>query len=135
MAAPDPRWGLGSWDLARFKQLDPSKVRFLWLHDYYDGPLSGALLYGGRLHWFEYCGETASARRYVVFELTDAQIEDETRWQRLFEQHVGDHWTARDDRPGTVRPLEEHAKFYGPYAEREPVDYSHNPVVGWIEDR
>jgi hypothetical protein len=129
------RWGLDALDLTQFKKIDVREVRFLWVHDYYDGALSGALVHREKICWFEYCGESANRRRYVVLELTSAELDDERHWHALFEQHVGDHWTTRDDGSrGSVRPVEEHAKFYEAYALRAQVDYSRNPILGWFEE-
>jgi hypothetical protein len=92
-------------------------------------------VYRGKLRWYEYCREANHVRRYLVFELSDAEIAEEEHWQALFVEHVGDHWTARDDAAGgTVKPVEEHAKFYEPYSKRKPQDYSGNRVLGWFED-
>lgn len=123
-----------SIDLTGLPELDESELRFLWVHDYYDGALSGALVYRGEIGWFEYCGESGNLRRYVVRRLTAAQIADEQHWHALFVEHVGDHLTSREDgSSGTVRPIEEHARFYDAYEKRAPVDYSGNPIIGWVE--
>jgi hypothetical protein len=130
------RWNLETVDLGRYAKLPREKVRPLWVHDYYDGVLSGALAYKGKLRWFEYCGERDDVRRYLVFELSDAEMAEEEHWHALFLEHVGDHWEVVDDkRGGTVKPVHEHAKFYEPYGQRKPPDYSGNPVLGWFEDR
>lgn len=111
----------------------------LWVHDYYDGPLSGMLVYNGRKCWYECCDMTGegggkAAWRYVIRQLTDAQVAEEERWHALFVEHVGDHWTIHDHgERGTVRPVSEHAKFYDAYSKRAPVDYSGCPIVGWFE--
>jgi hypothetical protein len=111
----------------------------LWIHDYWDGPLSGMLVYNGKLRWFECCDvapETgdAGSRHYLVRDLTEPQIAEEEQWHALFVEHVGDHWTAHEDGyRGTVKPNEEHAKFYEPYSKRKPPEYSTPPILGWFE--
>jgi hypothetical protein len=123
-------------DLANVPKLDTGGLRLLWAHDYYDGLLSGALVLGGRIHWFEVCSEADDhRRRYVVYDLSETEVQEEQRWHGLFVEHVGDHWNFReeDGPPGTVRPFSEHRKFYDEYAKRSPVDYSRNPIVGWFE--
>jgi hypothetical protein len=73
-------------------------------------------------------------RRYVVYDLSEAEIAEEQRWHALFVEHVGSHWTYDEHGSrGTVKPVSEHAKFYDAYAKRTPVDYSRNPIGGWFE--
>jgi hypothetical protein len=111
----------------------------LWIHDYWDGPLSGMLLHDGKLRWFECCNawpetDDAGARHYVIRELTELDLAEEEQWHALFEEHVGDHWTIHDDgHRGSVKPASEQAKFYEPYRRRTPPEYSTRPIVGWFE--
>jgi len=126
-------------DYAAMPRIHREALRMLWIHDYWDGPLTGMLVYDGKLRWFECCDvnpETSDvgARRFVVRDVAEEQIAEEERWHALFVEHVGDHWTVQgDDRPGTVKPAEEHAKFYGPYSKRAPSDYTTRPILGWFE--
>jgi hypothetical protein len=126
-------------DYAAFPRIDREALRMLWIHDYWDGPLSGMIVHDGKLRWFECCDlnpETrdVGARRFVVRDLAEEQIAEEERWHALFVEHVGDHWTVHGDgRRGTVKPPEEHAKFYEPYSKRSPPDYSTRPILGWFE--
>lgn len=123
----------GQPDLAKVNKLDPQELRLLWMDDYYDGPLSGAVLFAGKLRWFAFCAEVDQHRRYAVYDLSEAEVADEQHWHDLFVEHVGDHWTCKDGATGTVKPVSEHAKFYEAYAKHAPVDYSRNPVLGWFE--
>jgi hypothetical protein len=123
----------GQPGLAKLDKLESSDIRPLWVHDYYDRMLSGAVLLGGKIRWFELCSETDTHRRYVIYDLTDAEAEEEERWHALFVEHVGDHWTFKEEAGGTVKPASEHAKFYDVYATRRAVDYSRNPILGWFE--
>jgi hypothetical protein len=115
------------------------ELRMLWIDDYYDGPLSGMLLFKGRLCRYECCDladehGNANVWRYVIRELSDDQIADEERWHALFVEHVGDHWTIHGDgHRGAVKPASEHAKFYDEYNKRGRVDYSTRPIVAWFE--
>ena len=129
------RWNLAMLDLERHAKLSPEEVRLVSVSAFHDGVLSGTLTYADRLRWFEYCGTSDNGRRYVVFELSDAEIVEEERWNTLFAEHVGDHGEPRaDGEPrGTVKPFEEHAKFYEPYSKRAPQDYSGNRILGWFE--
>jgi hypothetical protein len=121
----------GRPDLADVKQLSSDELRVLWTVDFYDGELSGIVFFDGKVRWFEFCAEVEKRRRYVVYELSEAEVADEQYWHALFVEHVGDHWTAGS--PGKVKPVSEHAKFFDAYAKRSPVDYSRNPILGWFE--
>jgi hypothetical protein len=124
----------GQPDLANVAKIDARDLRLLWIDDYYDGALSGAVLVAERLCWFAFCGEVADRRRYTVHALSDAEAANERHWHDLFVEHVGDHWTYDEDGSrGTVKPLSEHAKFYDAYAKRAPVDYTRNAILGWFE--
>jgi hypothetical protein len=124
----------GQPDPANVNKLDPRDLRLLWVDDYYDGPLSGAVLLAGKLRWFIVCAEVNHHRRYAVYDLSEPEIAQERQWHALFVEHVGDHY-AFDEHgsTGTVKPLSEHAKFYDAYAKRTAVDYSRNPILGWFE--
>lgn len=128
-----------STDLHKHPEIPLGELRVLWIHDYWDGPLSGVLAHRGRLRWFECCNFSEEAegevepRRYLLRDLTDAEIADEEKWHALFVEHVGDHWTAHEDgRQGTMKPQAEHAKFYEPYSKRTPPDCSTHPILGWF---
>ena len=122
---------------ADYPEIPLGELRFLWIHDYYDGPLSGMLVYRSRLRWFECCNvgdeEDAAHRRYFIHDLTDVEVAEEEKWHALFVEHVGDHWTAHEDgRQGSVKPQSEHAKFYDLYSKRTPPNYSTRPILGWF---
>ena len=122
---------------AAYPQIPRRELRILWIHDYYDGVISGMLVYDGRLRWFECCNLSFDhqPRRFVIRDLNDEQVADEEKWHALFVEHVGDHWTMREDRErGTVKPVEEHARFYEPYSKRVPPDYSRQSILGWFEE-
>jgi hypothetical protein len=128
-----------SVDYESLPRVQSDEIRMLWVHDYCDGPLSGMLVCNGRMCWYECSDMTAEGGgeavwRYVIRQLTDAQAAEEERWQALFVEHVGDHFTFHDNgERGTVSPRSEHAKFYGAYSKRAPIDYSDCPIVGWFE--
>jgi hypothetical protein len=118
-----------------FPEVRREAVRLAWIHDYYDGAISGFLIHEGKLRFYELCDfaeDAGERRRYVIRELTEAQIRDEEKWHALFREHVGTHWDD-DAEQRTVKPRSEWEKFYGPYNNRERVDYSTCPVLGWFE--
>lgn len=90
----------------------------LWHCGYWDGPLSGVCLVGGRLHWFETDDDPLDDERtYLVYELTDAEARVEVERHFRFEQHVGlhtcNHASLTGERPiGKLRPRDQWAAFY-----------------------
>lgn len=124
-------------------QLPPitrTDVRLLWHFDFYDGPISGMLLFNGRRCWFQMVAENEEPngwyRRFLIVALSEEQIATEERWHELFREHVGHHtdYDAEGHRnSGTTRPREEWDHFYRPYGQREPLDLSRNDVLAYLE--
>jgi hypothetical protein len=122
-------------------------VTLLWHDDFWDGPLSGLLLWQGERCWFQMReeyeppegAETAPwpwYRRYLVIRLTPDQLREEEYWHDLFRKCIGTHTDYRSDgqrEVGAVHPKEQHAEFYDPYSKRVPMDLTQNEVVGWFE--
>lgn len=134
-------------------QIDEKDVKLLWHNAYYDGPLSGILLYRSKMHWFQIFEplRTDEVRnrvdkegviwsdhftRYLVVELSEEQVKEEVHWHELFQQKVGTH-TDYDNSGqriiGEVKPREMWNEFYEPYKLRRPSDLSNNIVIGWFE--
>lgn len=86
------------------------KWRWLWHSDYYDGPLTGMVLYEGKEVWAEaaeecrhvveapeddedhdYISTCGFYRRYRITRLTAAAHAETTRRHELFRQMVGRH--------------------------------------------
>ena len=117
-------------------ELDP-----LWISDFYDGPLAGAVIYSGQLSSYVLAEEETPPftegwyRRYWLLQLTPTQQDEERHWHELFRTHVGTHWDRRSARtePGHVKPIENHQLFYEPYARRKPMILDDNDVVGWFQ--
>lgn len=121
-------------------QIPRADVSLLWHCDYWDGPITGLLLWHGERLWFQMIdesGENEAAwyRRFLLIRLSEQQLRDETWWHELFRQHVGTHndYKRAEDDPGTVRPGEQWNSFYIPYSKRVPLDLSQNEVLGWFE--
>jgi hypothetical protein len=122
-------------DLSLIAKLERASVRMLWINDYYDGALSGAAEFDGRLCWFSYVDDDDLGRRYLLHELSERQRAEERRWHALFVEHVGDHWTSTAlGSSGVVKPVETHSKFYDEYNKSVREDYSKNVILGWFED-
>lgn len=93
-------------DILALPEIPRKEVRWLWHSNYWDGVLSGMLLYKGKKYWFVCCDEagdyvdydeekdlTASEqlgwyRRYAIIRITDEQVSRAEYWLHLFEKYV-----------------------------------------------
>lgn len=83
----------------------------LWTHGYYDGPLSGAVMYEGRVCWFETKDDPGlPKRRYFLYDLEDWELAQIVTRHFQFEMYVGTHNCMHS--PGPVKPRETHMQFY-----------------------
>lgn len=83
----------------------------LWIHGYYDGPLSGTVMYDGRICWFETNDDPSlPKRRYFLYDLEDWELVRIITQHFQFEMYVGTHYC--DHSRGPVKPLEMHRQFY-----------------------
>jgi hypothetical protein len=74
----------------RVKQQD---MNFVFITNYYDGPLSGFCLWDNQLHRFEATDESYGDDEYDVYPLTLwEKIKAKTN-QKAFEICVGTHWS------------------------------------------
>lgn len=141
-ATPPPE-GTPQWDF------DTVKWRFM--SEYYDGPLSGVInVFSGEfiageplyhVYWAECYQESewdgdeepAWYRRYKVWDLTAASWKEQQRRIDLFEEIVGSHWTWDEKgnrgstkiKPGWHRFYDEAKKW----KEWKPE----GKIIGWFE--
>ena len=124
-------------------QIARKQIRLCWHDDYYHGPITGLLEYHGEKYWFHMCDENLQHandpswhRRYLVIELSPAQLQEEEEWHNLFREKVGTHtdYNAQGYRePGHIHSQQSQVEFYRAYNEREEPDYSDNNVIGWFQ--
>jgi len=121
-------------------RIDAEALQPLWISDYYDGPLSGAVLRNGQFCWYILADEEREPyvdgwyRRYWLVALTPVQEDEQRRWHDLFRQHVGTHWDhSSGAETRCVLPKENHHLFYEPYAKRTPLALDENEVLGWFQ--
>lgn len=119
-------------------QIEKAAVRWQWPCDFWDGPITGVVLYEGVKYWAQQCAEHVEAepwyRRYLIIELSEEQLQDEEYWHRLFEEKVGTHTCSHLAAEARKVKREDHwREFYEPYQQRTPPDFSQNRVVGWFE--
>ena len=116
---------------------------WVFIGHYYDGPLGGLLRYRGEVCYFHVVWPRQDAdepeqlargqpRTLGVFRLTDEQLAEERHWQRLFEQHVGTHWSCETEAAAPTSTGKLHL-FYDPASKREPLDLRSAEILGWIE--
>lgn len=102
-----------------YPQIPFEQVEILWETDYYDGPLSGVLLYQDEKHWFECEGAVTNRDRYyLIYKLSPDQIKAEEERHEYFQKYTGtesDKWKDYCDQ----YPL----KSENPYKENE--------IIGW----
>ena len=73
--------------LGKIKQIKEN-IEILWHSGYYDGPVSGACQYNGKLHWFDLKLETHD-RTFFVWPLTEEQEKVIRYWHEEFKFHSG----------------------------------------------
>jgi hypothetical protein len=115
--------------------MEVAGVNLLWDADWHDGPVSGLADYQGKQYWYEAVwdaerDEYEDPRRYVLLELTQAELNEEWDWHRRFEQHVSTLHCHHAEAPlPELRPQSEHPRFYEPYKDREGREYRNRPSV------
>lgn len=129
-------------DISRLSQIDRNDLRFLWYANWWDGPISGMLIYQNKKCWFELISENENAfpdeyyRRYLIIELSVSQIEEEEYWHALFVKQVGEHMDIDENgvrHRDRVKPFQSHQVSYEAYKTRTPMDLSENFVLGFFE--
>jgi hypothetical protein len=87
------------------KRIAPSKIRFLWDTNLWDGPLSGTCEYEGRMCYFDIREDRDShahrRRSYNLYTLTTKEQRALTKQHELFRRVVGTHC---DYPRGEVKP-------------------------------
>jgi len=139
-------------DFSLIREWEPKEdnrdFKVLWHCNFWDGPLSGVMMFEGREHWFETLlegpvgfnleGEVLMGRVYAIVLLTDEQIARLRSDHEDFQRHVGTHtdYTYAEDGSrsraiGAVRKDWEKSGYFERAKTREPLKLSENEVVGW----
>jgi hypothetical protein len=122
------------------RRIEESKIDYLWIGDFWDGPLSGMLILDGSECWFECFAESEEEgspwyRRYAVVSLSPEQLKQEKEVHADFQQYVGRHWdcdASSEDRG--VRPQEKHHLFYDKHLEYcRKRSFGDREVIAWFE--
>ena len=120
-------------------RISPSELRWHFIADYYDGPISGLAFFRQRLYRFCCFPEDIPEQHvYVLHELTQDELAEELRIKKKFEALVGTHWSF--DGEGKPLPQVMHSKeswkrFYEDEKSDRRVDPWDRPVVAWFDVR
>lgn len=120
-----------------------SKIKMLWVDDYYDGPLSGVMEYESKNYYFklfdEHCALILTTednddaipdcvRWYHIYPLSDIEFAYEKKWNDMFENAKAE---TPDFDPKKDSPL---SRYYEEQKKYRSVDLSLSKVVGWFRD-
>ncbi|GAA3915726.1 hypothetical protein [Litoribacillus peritrichatus] len=130
-------------DYSGIDLLQMPKLKWLWLNEFFDGPLQGIVEVEGKLGICCFVEESDNEseqgwyRKFVVLELSDEQIKAEQYWHNEFVKYVGDHFKCNPDSSritvGAQKPKSEWDKFYVPYKEKYQPNFESNKVLGWTK--
>lgn len=94
-------------------KVEYDQMQFVWVSNFWDFPLKGICMWGGKLHefagwdeWFKIDNPTEDEDdwdRKVFFNLTPLTFTQRLKWrfrQRMFELCVGTHWTYKNNQRG-----------------------------------
>ena len=76
-------------DLTHIPQLVETEIKYLWRLYFWDGPLNGMAQYGARKAWFDFhhMDEEGTHYYYVLYVLTNEQIEQAELWHHAEEKY------------------------------------------------
>lgn len=127
--------------LAKDRRVAASEVKWYFISDFYDGPISGLALFRGRIVRFCCFPEDVPEQRiYVLQELTEEELAEELRVKQKFELLVGTHGCFDADGkllPPVIRSEESQKRFFeeeGPTQTSNPHPKD-RPVIGWFDSK
>ena len=123
--------------------LNKSGMKLCWHNNYWDGPISGILEYNGGRYYFDQCDEwdgvdqsgDAWYRRFLLYELTKEQMDEELYFHDLFQKYVGTHTDYNNDgkrQIGATKPRELWDNYYNEEKNRKKLDVKDNKIIGWF---
>lgn len=102
-----------------------TEAKILYYSDYYDGPMTGMLLWNGKKYWFEmykHFDDWNAPRRYVVLEISEEDLQEEEARHQLWVECSGNYCfdfdVLSDHKP--TKDIEVYYKTY-PVDEAEPM--------------
>lgn len=121
-------------------KLNPGDYSLLWCNDFWDGPISGLLSYGGQEYWFEMIQENEREelaegqwyRRYSVVMLTTEQLAREHEVHQDFRLYVCDY---SPESGRQLQPRDRWHLFYDRHLEYcRRRKFEDCKVVAWFEN-
>lgn len=116
-------------------QLEPSRVKLLWVNDWYDGPVEAVVEHDGErfLMLLHERGEVdvGQPMHWLLHRLSPDQWRDEEHWHSLFEEVVGHHWCFCHEPVAEPVSRRDPHDFYGPYEARPPRTLG--APHGWLD--
>jgi hypothetical protein len=116
----------------------PSDIRWHFIADYYDGPISGLALFRERLCRFCCFQEDIPEHHiYVLQELTAEELAEELHSKAKFEMLVGTHFSfdlQGIPLPRVLRSKESQKQFYDENKHSRIAEPWDRPVVAWFDD-
>lgn len=119
----------------QIEKIEEKDLNVLWIDDYYDGMLLGMLEYQNSKFRFEIISEgtdSINQRIFAIVALTQSQIAEETYWNNLFKENVGNHNNFDTIEELKQHPQSMHHLFYDNYKMRDSPNYNTNIVRGWF---
>jgi hypothetical protein len=116
-------------------KVDPSEIRWHFIADFYDAPISGLAFFRNRLYRFCCFREDIPEHYiYVLHELTPEEQAQELG-KAKFEEFVGTHWSFDADGkplPRKLRSEDSQRQFYDT-EKRLTHDARERPIVAWFD--
>jgi len=130
-------------EYSKVSYLSQEEVKWLWINDYFDGPLEGMVEVDSEMFLCKLAEEVEEEaaenwfRKYWIIKLTPDQLDTELYWHEEFCKYVGEHFVCSEDgsrkTAGAKHPRVEWDKFYKPYKENYKPDFTNNEVIGWCK--
>lgn len=118
-------------------EVDPAEVRWHFIADYHDGPISGLAFFRGRICRFCCFPEDIPGQHvYVLHDLTPEELAEELRDKKAFEDSVGTHWSFDEEGqplPVVMRSAEAAKRYYEEQSLAGSPRPSDRTVVAWFD--
>ena len=127
----------GSALLRHELKVPASDVRWLFIADFYDGPISGLVVFRGKIYSFCCFPEDIPGQSiYVLHALSEAELFEKLADKEQFEQLVGTHGSFDQDgarKPYVLRSKESQKKYYAEQRVQYSTDPNAKPVEVWFD--
>ena len=125
----------GQW-LDPSLEVHHSEVRWYFIADFYDGPISGLAHYAGRVVGFCCFQEDIPDQQiFVLHELSALELGEELRVKAKFEALVGTHWSFNEVGEPLATQMRDETLTRRFYLEESPLPEAFpesRPIIGWF---